>query len=464
MKNIIAYSQGAVEEVTGSKHFLEVDGKTYAIDMGAWQGNEQADIKNKEYTLPKEIDSVILTHAHYDHCGLLPKIVKDGFNGKIYSTPATRDLASVVMMDSAKIQQEKKNGAAYEEKDCIEAMNLFRCAVYGKEKKVSDNFKITFYNAGHILGSSMVDVSVPRYTNFISKLFHRKSDNRMHILYTGDLGRKSNPLLNPPDINMPAPDYIFMESTYGDKRHEALDKVYQELQYVINRTVEKGGKVLIPSFAVERAQELVYFIKVLMAEEKIPRIPVYIDSPMAVNATGVFSIHSECLNDTIKNDFVSKGKNPFSVRSLKFISDYKESMKVAKSKKPCIIISAQGMCEAGRIVNHLKCNIEDPNNTILIVGYMCEGTLGKKILNKEPTVMINGKECKLKAEIHKIDAFSAHADYNEMLEWLKEIDTSKLKKIFLVHGEKNAQEQLVKTLKDNGFNCEIVKEKEIYKL
>lgn len=463
MKGVIAYSQGAAEEVTGSKHFLEIDGNTYVVDMGAWQGNEQAAEKNRTYKLPKEISSVILTHAHFDHCGLLPKIIKDGFTGKIYTTPATRDLASIVMMDSAKIQQYEKGEAAYEEKDCIEAMNHFRCAVYGKEKKLNENVSITFYNAGHILGSSLVDISVPKYKNFLFKLFHKK-DEKMHILYTGDLGRKSNPLLNPPETNIPAPDYIFMESTYGDKTHEPLDKVYQELQYVINRTVEKGGKVIIPSFAVERAQELVYFIKVLMAEEKIPRIPVYIDSPMAVNATGVFSIHTECLNDKIKDNFVSKGKNPFSVRSLKFINDYKESSKISKSKKPCIIISAQGMCEAGRIVNHLKNNIEDPNNTILIVGYMCEGTLGRKILNKEPVVNIGGKDCKLKAEIHSIDAFSAHADYKEMLEWLSEIDTSKLKKIFLVHGETHAQENLLKLLKENNFNCEIVKANEFYKL
>ena len=201
-----------------------------------------------------------------------------------------------------------------------------------------------------------------------------------------------------------------------------------------------------------------------MKEEKIPRVPMYIDSPMAVAATGVFSIHSESLNDNIRNNFVAKGKNPFTTRSLKFINSCEESLKIAKSKKPCIIISAQGMIEAGRIINHVKYGISDPNNTILFVGYMCEGTLGRKILDKEPVVTIDKKDYELKAEVQKIEAFSAHSDYKEMLEWLSKIDTSKLKKIFLVHGDKDAQEHFSKFLKDNGFNNEIIKENIIYKL
>jgi metallo-beta-lactamase family protein len=344
-------------------------------------------------------------------------------------------------------------------------MNHFRCSVYGKEKKINDNFKFTFYDAGHILGSSMVDVSIPKYTTFFEKLFHKKSKNRMHVLFTGDLGRKNNPICNPPETNMPAPEYIIMESTYGNKTHETIDTVYQELAYLINRTIERKGKIIIPSFAIERAQELIYFIKVLTRENKIPRIPIWIDSPMAANATGVFNIHPECFNEKIKNEFIAKGKNPFSVRNLKFVNNYKESLRIAKSDKPAIIISCNGMCEAGRILNHLKYGISNPNNTILFVGYQVEGTLGRKILEKVSKINIDKNSYEVKAEIHKINSFSAHADYKEMLEWLNKIDTSKLRKIFLVHGEKEAQKHLSDYLKSNGFkNIQIVKEGEVYKL
>jgi metallo-beta-lactamase family protein len=456
LKNIIAYSKGAIDgEVTGSKHYIEFNNKIYEIDCGAFQGGKDPDEKNKTSELIKP-DAVILTHAHYDHSGLLPRLVKEGYSGKIYSTPATRDLTSVILMDSAKIQAHEKGEPAYEEKDCLETMNHFSCCMYGKHKIITDDLTVTFYNAGHILGSAMADFSFTR-----KKLFKKEN---IHILYTGDIGRETNPLVNPPATDFPAPKYIFLESTYGNKTHESMDKVYNELQYIINRTVERSGKVIIPAFAVERAQEIIYFIKNLMADGKIPKIPVYVDSPMAVNATGVFSIHSECFNDKIRDDFMAKGKNPFSVRSLKTISNYKDSLSLAKSKKPAIVISAQGMCEAGRIINHIKHGIENPDNTILLVGYMCEGTLGRKILNKDPTVIIDGEEFKLKAEVHKIDAFSAHADYKEILSWLSKIDTSELKKIYLVHGEKDAQENLSKVLFENGYDNEIIKEDMKYKL
>lgn len=454
MKNITAYSLGAVEEVTGSKHYIEYNGKTYEIDCGAFQGGKSPEERNATSELPQP-DAVILTHAHYDHCGLLPRLVKEGYKGKIYSTPATRDLTSVILMDSAKIQAHEKGTPAYEEKDCISTMDHFSCFMYGKHKIINDDMTLTFYNAGHILGSAMADLMIKR------RGFFKREET--HILYTGDIGRESNPLVNPPATDIPAPKYIFLESTYGNKTHESMDKVYNELQYIINRTVERGGKVIIPSFAVERAQEIIYFIKNLMADGKIPKIPVYVDSPMAVNATGVFSIHSECFNDKIKDGFMAKGKNPFSVKSLKVISGYKESLTIAKSKKPAIIISAQGMCEAGRIINHIKHGIENPNNTILLVGYMCEGTLGRKILDKEETVQIDGEDFKLKAEVHKIDAFSAHADYKEILDWLSKIDTSKLKKIFLVHGDEDAQNNLSKVLTDKGYNNEIVRKDTKYK-
>lgn len=462
--NVLAYSYGGCEEVTGSKHILEVNGVLYLIDCGAWQGDSAAVEKNKKIELPVDkIRTVFLTHAHYDHCGLLPKLIKDGFTGKIYSTPATRDLAAIVMMDSSKIQQ-YDNNIIYSENDVLETMDHFRCAVYKKEKVIDENVKITFYDAGHILGSSMVDVAIPKWDGIFSKIIHKKEDNIQHILYCGDLGRESNPLTNPPSIDIPAPEYMFLESTYGNKTHESIETVYQELAYTINRTVERGGKIIIPSFAIERAQEIIYFIKTLMSQKKIPRLPVYVDSPMAANATGVFNIHPECFNKKIVDDFLAKGKNPFSVSSLKFINSYRESLAIAKSKKPCIVIAANGMCEAGRIINHLEYGIDNPNNTILLVGYMGENTLGRKIQNKEEKLVIDKKEIPLKAEVQKINAFSAHADYKEMLAWLKKVDTSKLKKIFLVHGETDSQLFLKQYLENAGFNVEIVKKDKYYQL
>lgn len=454
--SIISYSLGAVGEVTGSKHILEIDGLPYMIDCGAWQGAEGAQKRNREFIFPVDkLQAVFLTHAHYDHCGLLPKLIKDGYTGSIRSTPATRDLASIVMLDSAKIQKYEKGGPAYEESDVVEAINHFRCHAYRKEKVLDERVTYTMYDAGHILGSSMIDISILRKRNFLQKLI-KKEDERMHILYTGDLGRNSNPITRKPDTDMPAPEYIFLESTYGNRTHESLEHCYEELTNVINETVKRGGKVIIPSFAVERAQEIIYYIKRLMAVDAIPRVPVYVDSPMASNATGVFNIHPECFNEKIVNEFISKGKNPFSVRSLRFISDFRESQAVAKSKDPSIIIAANGMREAGRIINHLKEGIENPKNTILIVGYMGEGTLGRKILEKEELLTIDNKEYHLKAEVHKINAFSAHADYNEITDWLKEVDTSRLKKIFLVHGDKDAQEYLQQHLTEKGYKVEIV--------
>ena len=460
-KSIIIYSMGAAEEVTGSRHYIEYGGKKYQIDCGAFQGSPSSMEKNKTEELEKP-DSVILTHCHLDHSGLLPRLVKEGYSGKIHSTPATRDLASIIMLDSAKIQSHEPGTPAYTEKDAMETLNHFSCFFYGKHKRLDDNVTATFYNAGHVLGSAFVDMAFDRYTG-VSRLFHKR-DEKLHVLYTGDMGRESNPLVNPPAVDMPAPDYIVMESTYGNRLHETMATVKQELAYAINRTVERGGKVIIPSFAVERTQEIIYFIKGLMKDNKIPKVPVYVDSPMAINATGVFSIHSECFNYKIKEDFIAKGKNPFSVKSLKYVSSYQESLQIARSKKPCVVISAQGMCEAGRVINHIKHGIGNPNNTILIVGYMCEGTLGRKILNKAETVTIDGKEYKLKAEVQQINAFSAHADYREMLDWLGKIDTSRLKKIFLVHGDHDAQEFFAGRLSHAGFQVEIVKKGTKYKL
>jgi len=444
---------GAIEnDVTGSKHFIEHNGQTYMIDCGAWQGDAGANERNRNFSVSADkISSVIVSHAHFDHTGLLPKLVKDGYNGKIYSTPATRDLASIILLDSAKIQKHEKSESAYEESDVIKTMNLFRCHFYHKHKKINDDVSFTFYDAGHILGSALIDIELKR-KSLLSRIFKKEP---IHFLYACDLGRESNPIVNPPETCMPAPDYIVLESTYGNRLHAQQSQIDDDLTKIINDTISKRGKVLIPSFAVERAQEIIYHIKILMRDNKIPRIPVYIDSPMASNATGVFNIHPECMNENISRDFLSKGKNPFSVNSLRCVSDYKESVELAKSKVPCIIIASSGMCEAGRVINHLKEIVSNKNNSIIMVGYAGENTLGRKIADKEEILHIEKEDYKLKADVYQISAFSSHSDYNETIEWLSKIDTSKLKKIFLVHGNLESKEFLQKLLKDKGYSVKI---------
>lgn len=464
MHNISLQSFGAYnDEVTGSKHLLKIGEENYLIDYGAWQGNQEDDKKNKEFICPIPIDqitSVILTHAHYDHCGLLPKLIKQGYKGVIRSTPATRDLASIVMMDAAKIQSYEKE-PNYTETDVVNAINQFRCHFYHKEKQITPKTKVTFYDAGHILGSSLVDFEIDN-RNIIEKFFHKKP---LHVLFTGDLGRSHNPIVNKPETNFPSPNYIILESTYGNRLHTEPKIALTEFANIINRTINREGKVIIPSFAIERAQEIIYYLKCLMQEEKIPRIPVYIDSPMAINATGAFNIHPECFNNEVKDRFLSKGKNPFSIATLHCINDFAESIKVARSRKPCIIIAANGMCEAGRIRNHLKYGVGDSRNTIIIVGYMGEHTLGRDILEKSPVITIDEKEYELRAEVQSISAFSSHSDYQETLNWLKQVDTSNLKKIFLVHGDKDAKEFLRNLLINNGYkNVEIIKNNYEYQL
>lgn len=465
MKNPISFiSYQDSDEVTGSKHFLKIKDKYILVDYGMWQGSQEETQKNRDFVCPVSLDeirTVILTHAHADHCALIPKLVKDGYQGKIRSTPATRDLASIVMLDSAKIQRNDSSKPMYTENDAILAINQFRCHFYHKEKLLDDGVKVTFYDAGHILGSALVDISIKK-TKFLDRLLKKKP---IHILFTGDLGRDSNPITNPPETSFPAPDYIVLESTYGNRTHAESNTTLKEFANIINRTIEREGKIIIPAFAIERSQEIIYHLKTMMKDGLIPRIPVYVDSPMAINATGIFNIHPECFNKKINDDFIAKGKNPFSISSLHCLNDNADSIKVAKSKKPCIVLAASGMCEGGRILNHLKFGVESSRNTILLVGYVGEHTLGRDIAEKNPIITINEKEYKLNAEVHTLSAFSSHSDFKETLEWLSKVDTSKLKKIFLVHGDKESRQFLRDVLISKNYkNVEIVEKGKEYNL
>ncbi len=467
------YSLGAAQEVTGSKHVLEISDRQYLVDCGAFQGKRKiADEKNRNFDMDLDkLHAVVLTHSHYDHCGLLPLLAKKGFNGNIYSTPAARDLSNIIMMDSARIQardaeylakQAHKKGKKFywkpifNEQDCIKAANQIVTLSYDRQMFLSPEVKIEFFDAGHILGSAMAMF-------YINEKHSTDPQDEVKILYTGDLGRKNKPIIRDPCISMPAPDYLFIESTYGNKIHEDKQVALNELIKVVRQAIELKGKIIIPSFAIERAQELIYDLHLLVDQKKIPSIPIYVDSPMAVNATGVFRLHPECYDSEVNEQFLQHHKNPFGFGALSYITSVEESKALNKKEGPMIIISADGMCEAGRVLHHLANNISDPCNQILIVGYMAENTLGRRLRDGEKRVRILGDWYDVKAEVTQINAFSAHADYKESLEWLQSIDTSRLKRIFMVHGEKDAQTFFKDFLNKKGFNdITIVKYGETY--
>ncbi len=462
------YSYGGAEEVTGSKHFFEFRNQTFMVDCGAFQGRrKEADEKNRNWPFDaSKVNALILTHAHFDHCGLVPVLPKKGFTGNIYTTPASRDLASLVMMDSAHIQAKdieylRKKAAKrnevfdkeplYKESDVIRALEYFVTVSYHRPFFIGDGVKITFYDAGHILGSAITVVELNR------------NGQQMRIGFSGDLGRKNLPILRDPEI-IPPVDYLIMESTYGHRLHDPIGSVMDQLADLVNRTVKRGGKIIIPAFAVERTQELVYFLHLLTDQKRIPKIPIYVDSPMAVNATAIFRVHQECYDDETRKAFLEHHENPFGFNELRYITNLEESKRLNGLKEPAIIISSSGMCEAGRILHHLANNIENPKNTILIVGFMAEHTLGRRIKEEQPVVKIFGDLYKLRAEVVTMNAFSAHADYNEILEYVQQLDYKRLKEIFLVHGEPDAQANLKRLLEEKNFKTTIVKYGQRYTL
>lgn len=461
---------GAAKEVTGSKHILTTTkGKKILLDCGMYQGKGlETDAENRDLGFdPAEIDCMILSHAHIDHSGLIPYIVSLGFKGNIYCTPATRDLCAIMLEDTAHIQENDthdfnkrriKKGLPpvqplYDSKDVIESMNHFISIPYNKRVELYyDEVYLIFTDAGHILGSAVVNLELKVRTRYVK------------LAFTGDIGRMENRILKTPQA-FPQADYIISESTYGNRLHDDLQTSDKQLLEIVRHTcVEKRGKLLIPSFSVGRTQEIIYALDRLENKGLLPRINVYVDSPMSTNATNIFRLHPECFNEEITT-YMKTDPDPFGFNDLFYITKAGDSKKLNSIKEPCIIISASGMMEAGRIKHHLANNIENPATTILSVGYCSPVTLGARILRGDEEVSIHGNKYHVKAEIAKIESYSAHADYKEMLEFFGTQDKKQIKKMFLVHGDEEAQLFLRDFLNEHGFkNIEIPSKGQVFQL
>lgn len=445
---------GAARTVTGSLHLIETKQAKFLLDCGLYQGKRKEAFelnRSFDYFNPKSIDFVILSHAHIDHAGNLPSLVKKGFTGKIFSTFATRDLSVVMLQDSAHIQEKdvefvnkrrKRQGKnlfepLYTQEDALKTLKQFVGINYHLSFEVAPGITLTFYDAGHILGSSIVHLVI----NEDGKIYN--------FAFSGDLGRPNLPILKDPE-RIPNVDYFICESTYGGRTHENPLNTEEILTGILNKAFTTKSKIIIPAFSVGRTQEIVYALHRIFEKKMAQVIPVYVDSPLAVNATDVFRLHPECF-DTETMEFLLKHEDPLGFNRLTYITSADESKKLNSVDGPCIIISSSGMCEAGRILHHLANNIENPNNIILMVGYSAENTLGRKLIDGEKTVNIFGEEYHVGAEVILMQSFSAHADENELLAYASHLDKNQMQQIFLVHGEIDQQEIFQKHLQTIGF-------------
>ncbi len=438
---------GATGTVTGSRFQLEIDGRNVLIDCGLFQGPKENRLLNwqKFPVTPSSFDHIFLTHAHIDHCGYLPRFVNSGFSGKIISSQATADLCDVVLRDSAHLQEEDAKWAnekgfskhspalpLYTAEDTEKTLPLFKPLFYGDIYDLSEHTRVRFHDSGHILGASLID--------FQTDL----GDSSRKILFSGDLGRPEIAVLNDPDqvYNV---DYLILESTYGDRTHSDVD-AEEELQRVINESGKRGGALVIPAFSVGRTQTLLYLIRELEEEGKIPVMPVYVDSPMAIEALKIFEDHIRDFNLQARM-LNMRGKDIFRTQNLHICRSKEESISINEVKSNAIIISASGMATGGRILHHLARRLPDPQNTILLIGYQAEGTRGRTLLEKAETVKIHSQEIPVKANVEMIDGFSGHADYYEMLAWLMAFNKTP-KKVFIVHGNKEASAAMAEHIRE----------------
>ena len=444
---------GAAREVTGSAHLIRLDsGYTILLDCGLYQGrNDDMENFNREWLFdPKEIDCLILSHAHIDHTGRVPKLVRDGFTGDIISTHATRSLCSIMLLDSARIQEREADyynrrnkdkpsrKPLYDARDAERTMTMFTGVAYEKWFTISDSVKVFFRDAGHILGSASVTLEIT------------EGDTTHRIGFTGDIGRPSRPILRDP-LPMPEVDHLICESTYGHKEHETAPQEIDRFLEIINRIcVEREGKLLIPAFSVGRTQEIVYMLDQLASSGRLPRrLPVFVDSPLAVNATTIFGAHPECYDSEL-NEYLLTDDDPFGFNSLRYIRKVEASKRLNELQEGCIIISSSGMMTAGRIKHHAFNNIADDRTGILIVGYASPNTLAGRLRDGADEVSIFGKRLPVRAEVFVMDSFSAHADRTEIRDFVAN-QRERLQQLYLVHGTLDRQEALRDYLGEHGL-------------
>ncbi len=446
---------GAAGTVTGSKHLLTLsNGKNILLDCGLFQGRgQETESMNRHWGFePRDIDVLILSHAHIDHSGLIPKLVKDGFSGPIYCTPATADLCEIMLLDSAGIQEsevayvnkklhakgKKPIQPLYDTYDATEALKQFNSIAYNTPTEILEGLTLTFTDAGHIIGSAAVNLKIT------------EGEKTTRLTFTGDIGKYSNRILRDPQP-FPQADYIICESTYGDRLHESFEDVEKQLQKIVEETcVAKGGKIIIPAFSVGRTQEVVNVLNNLSFENKLPSIAVYVDSPMAVNATETMRNHPECYNEEL-TEYMKNDPSPFGFNKLHYTQSVEDSIALNTLKGPAIIISASGMAEAGRIKHHLKNHIEDPRNTVLIVGWATPTSLAGRLRSGEKKVSIYGEWYDVNADVVIMDPFSAHGDYKEMIKFLSCQNPKEVKRMFLVHGDPDVMPTWMDHLTDAGF-------------
>jgi metallo-beta-lactamase family protein len=457
---MILHFHGAARTTTGSMHILERDGKRVLLDCGLYQGRrKEAFERNRDLDIdPGLIDACVLSHAHIDHSGNLPTLVKRGYRGPIYATPATRDLCEIMLADSAHIQEKdveyvnkkrRRQGKKlfeplYVRADADAALQRFRTVPYGKPVEVAPGLTLTFRDAGHILGSALCAFDA------------RANGGTRRLLFTGDMGRRNMPILKDPEVVRDV-DFLLTESTYGNRTHPASEDVKEELAGVCRHVAARGSRLVIPAFSVGRTQQLLYFLHVLWRERKLPDVPVYVDSPLSTKATEVHARHPECFDRDAVALFRSGGE-PFSFGPVRYVADVEESKQLNRMRGPVIIISASGMCEAGRILHHLKNTVEDRDSVVLIVGYQAENTLGRRLVHRMDPIRIFGEEYRLRAQVRSIQALSAHADRDEMLDYFREMGPA-VERAFVVHGEPEQSESFAGALRDIGARNVVVPER-----
>ena len=452
MRNVTLQSYGAARTVTGSRHLITVDGFSFLLDCGLFQGPRRESRERNRHVgvMP---DAVVLSHAHIDHSGALPTLARDGFRGPIHATSATRDLCRAMLADCARINmadakhlnKRREKGQRpiepiYTEDDADKAISLFQPHPYDKRFEVGPGIHATFRDAGHILGSAGVYVEI---------------DDGPTIYFTGDLGRRTYPILRDPEP-LPDADVILSECTYGEREHEPVDLAEDKLRDVLERAIERRGKVFIPAFSVGRTQNLIYALAQLRKRGAIPEMPVFVDSPLAEKATEAFADHPECYDEEIK-EFLADGGKPFYPRWVMYTPDRDASIRLNSLDGPFVVLAGSGMCEGGRITHHLKHGLSDPNNTVLFVGWCAPNTLGRRIMDGDPEVRVLGRKVKVKAEIRTLRAYSAHADRTGLLDFLAPARERKTP-IFLVHGDEDTALAFKDTLHEHGHGEVIVPE------